>query len=226
MSDPETMPADIHPEVELLPWYVNGTLEEAERSLVARHLESCTACHRELEELVDVKSRLQSMYARQFGPSADLARSVMARITKEGTGRHTREHHKTSWLDGVDHWCRTLFMPRWVPTLAAVLLVAQMALLVWVTVPSGEREAVSTRSVGPQVARRTMVAVVFQASATEAQIRSLLRGIQGRLVDGPTEEGLFMISLPTSDGSAAASLAVLKERHDVVYSAELVTPKP
>lgn len=37
MTDPDMMPADVHPEIALLPWYANGTLCDAERQQVSRH---------------------------------------------------------------------------------------------------------------------------------------------------------------------------------------------
>ncbi len=36
--------------VELLPWYVNATLDDDERLIVERHLETCPACVQEVEE--------------------------------------------------------------------------------------------------------------------------------------------------------------------------------
>ncbi|NJO35342.1 MAG: hypothetical protein HC869_21895, partial [Rhodospirillales bacterium] len=41
----------IHPEAALLPWYLNGTLGDAESRQVAGHLQSCAACRSELDEL-------------------------------------------------------------------------------------------------------------------------------------------------------------------------------
>jgi len=37
--------------VELLPWYLNETLDAKERTKIAEHLKSCAACSRELDEL-------------------------------------------------------------------------------------------------------------------------------------------------------------------------------
>jgi hypothetical protein len=68
------------------------------------------------------------------------------------------------------------------------------------------------------------IAVVFQPSATEEQIRSLLQQLHARFVDGPTGDGVFTISLNTGDPSAAATLAMLHERRDLVRSAEVVQP--
>lgn len=41
--------------IELLPWYVNGTLDEREQSIVRRHIDECPGCR----EDVDALSRVQ-----------------------------------------------------------------------------------------------------------------------------------------------------------------------
>ena len=43
-------PSFEHP-TELLPWYVNGTLDGEERAMVEKHLKECLACRNELEEM-------------------------------------------------------------------------------------------------------------------------------------------------------------------------------
>jgi anti-sigma factor RsiW len=220
MSDPETLPAGVHSEVELLPWYATGTLGEADRQRVARHLETCRDCSRELEDLTEIRRALAELSHQEAAPSARLARSVMARVAAESIGQ-VRPGQETSWTAALDRWFRSLFMPQWVPTLAAVLLVVQTGLLVWVALPPPERREIGTRSLGVQAAR---IAVVFQPSATEEQIRSLLQKLHARFVDGPTGDGIFTITVNTGDPSAAAALALLHERGDVIRSAELVRP--
>ncbi len=44
--------------VELLPWYANGTLESEERARVQAHLQSCSACRMELDEMRGLQSAL------------------------------------------------------------------------------------------------------------------------------------------------------------------------
>ena len=69
------------------------------------------------------------------------------------------------------------------------------------------------------------IVLAFQPSATEEQIRSLVSGLHGRLVDGPTPAGLYTIRLPRQDAAAADQLlAQLNTRHDLVRSAELIKP--
>jgi anti-sigma factor RsiW len=220
MSDPDTLPAGVHPEVELLPWYANGTLGEADRQRVAQHLESCRDCSRELEDLSEIRRVLTELSRQEAEPSARVYRSVMARVAADRAGQNPA-HEDTSWVMGVDRWFRSLLMPQWVPTLAAVMLIAQMGLLLWITLPPVDREEVTTRSVGmPTQAPR--IAVVFQPSATEASIRSLLNRLHARVVDGPTAEGMFTISVGAGDPTAA--LALLREEGNVVRSAEAVRP--
>ena len=219
MTDPDTMPSDVHPEVALLPWYANGTLREVERQQVGRHLESCASCRRELGELTALKRRLTAAYEAQPAPSARLVGQVMAQVTADARRAAERTSEPSSWLDGVDHWFRSLFLPRWVPTLAAALLIVQAGLLLWVGLPPTEPEQVSTRSLGMQAA--TFV-VAFQPSATEEQIRTLLQQVHGRITQGPTVEGRYMIEVPSTDASTTQKKAdLLRARTDIVRSADL-----
>lgn len=47
-----------HPE-ELLPWYVNGSLDEAEHLQVEEHLGRCLVCRRQVEELETLRQAVQ-----------------------------------------------------------------------------------------------------------------------------------------------------------------------
>ncbi|MBD3648140.1 MAG: zf-HC2 domain-containing protein, partial [Pseudomonadales bacterium] len=54
-----------HEEVkELLPWFVNGSLNEDEQSIVNEHLESCDECQRDIEQLL--------MISKEFNATVDI----------------------------------------------------------------------------------------------------------------------------------------------------------
>ncbi len=220
MSDPDTLPAGVHPEAGLLPWYATGTLGEADRQRVAHHLESCRECSRELEEFTEIRRTLKELSRQEPAPSSTLARSVLAHVAADSRGQ-IRPQPTRSWASEIDHWFRSLLMPQWVPTLAAILLAAQMGLLIWVTLPPTERGEVSTRSVGTQT-QEPRLAIRFQPAANEERIRSLLQRVHARIVDGPTVDGIFTISLST--GEPTAALALLREQGDIIRSAELIQP--
>ena len=222
MTEPEMMPSNVHPDVALLPWYANGTLGDAERVQVGRHLESCATCRRELEELTSMKRRLKETYEAQPAPSARLARSVMAQVAADRREGSDRTSTPSSWLHGMDQWFRSLFLSQWVPTLTAALLISQVGLLLWVGLPPTESEQVSRRSLGMQTAA---IAVTFQASATEEQIRALLQQVRGRITHGPTAEGLYTIEVPSTDAfTTQRKVDLLRARADIVRSADPAKP--
>jgi anti-sigma factor RsiW len=222
MNDPDTLPADVHQEAALLPWYVNGTLSESDRQQLDRHLATCPACRAELEELARLKSDLRTFYASQPGPSSHAAQRVLATVAREASARRTGHTGQQSWLERVDQWFRMLFLPRWVPTLAAILVVTQVGLVLWLSLPSRKPEVVSSRSVGVQTAR---FSVVFQTGATEEQIRSLLLLVHGRVIDGPTSGDAYIIEVLAEDESTAQKKReMLRERTDIVRSVDPVKP--
>jgi Putative zinc-finger len=222
MSEQETLPPEVHLEVALLPWYVNGTLGAQERQQVTRHLGSCPGCRRELDELTQMLSALPAAFAAQPEPSPRIARLVLAKVAQEATARQNVSAEAGSWLNRLDGWFRSLFLPQWVPTLTAVSLVALLGLLLWATMPPMLSEQITTRSLGSPNA---IFKVRFQEQATEGQIRALLNSVRGRVIDGPTADGSYLIEVLASDTAAAdKKLETVRGRTDVIQRADAIMP--
>ena len=222
MSEPETLGADVHPETTLLPWYVNGTLETQERQRVAAHLESCLECRRELDELMQIQRQLTEVYTRQPEPSPRLAQAVMAKVAQEASARRTATKENGHWLNAVDQWIRSLLLSQWAPTLAALVLVTQFGLLLWVLRPAIESNQVTTRSLSSPTAS---FKVTFQQQATEEQIRSLLTTVRGRIVDGPSSELAYVVQVIAGDPNVSSkTLETLRARPDIIRSADAISP--
>ena len=78
--------------LELLPWYVNGTLEGEERELVSRQVHGSLTCRKELERL----RRLQHHIQRDDGEAVATGRAferLMARIEASGDSSASRVRH-------------------------------------------------------------------------------------------------------------------------------------
>jgi hypothetical protein len=69
-----------HPVAELLPFYLNGTLDAAERARVEAELVECAACRAELAELRDLAGVLRARAAAMPAPSPQLFERARARI--------------------------------------------------------------------------------------------------------------------------------------------------
>lgn len=222
MSDQDTLPAQVHPEAALLPWYANGTLNESDRRQVDQHLTGCSTCRAELEDLTGLKSALTALYATQPSPSSDMSRKIRESIDREAAVRHPRSVGQRSRLDAVDEWFRSLFVPRWVPTLAATLIIAQIGLIMWISLPMPHPEQITTRALGMQTAR---IIVTFRNTATDEQIRGLLQDIHGRIIDGPTTDGRYTVEIPAADASAVQyKLDLLRGREAIIRSADPTSP--
>ena len=221
MVEPDTLDQPIHPEGALLPWYLNGTLREDERRQVEQHLSSCAACRAELDELTQLNVQLHEVYAAQSEPPSELQRAVFAKIKQEASTKRAKSVTGPTHLKGLEEWFRSLFVPRWAPALVATLLVAQLGLLLWsMTRPTLSDQVTSRGLASPTVRLR----VVFQETASERQIRSLVQGLRGRIVDGPTPDGVYIIEVPAGDQAAAQKkVDALRSQTETVRTVEPVT---
>jgi anti-sigma factor RsiW len=222
MAEPDTLDQRIHPEGALLPWYLNGTLREDERRQVDQHLSSCEACRAELDELAQLKVQLHEVYAAQPEPSTQIQQAVLTQVKLEASAKQAKSVTDPQWLNGLDDWFRSLFVPRWAPALAVTLLVAQLGLLLWSMARLTPSDQVMTRGLGSPTVR---LRVVFQETVSERQIRSLIQGMHGRIVDGPTSDGAYIMELPAGDQAAAQKkVDALRSEKESVRTVEPVTP--
>lgn len=132
MSEPTAMPDSSDRFTLLLPWYLLGTLQEAEQREVTAHVGGCERCRDDLSRLSRMREQLTAAYADQPPPSAQLKQAVFARIAAEAAPSSTRtataDAAAPGPMDRIERWFRWFFAPRWMPALAMVLLVGQLGL--------------------------------------------------------------------------------------------------
>lgn len=179
----------IHHEAQrLLPWFVNGTLDDEEQALLERHLGQCSQCQGELAELRE----WQAAGAQPATAPADVAQAwqrLRPRLPAPGSTRTPRRW----WEAAKQDWWQTSSWLRWA-------LIAQTVALSGVALLSMPRsEPTPYRTLGtlaaPQDVANTLV-IVFDPRASEAQLRRLLRASQARIVDGPNDAGAYTIAVP------------------------------
>jgi anti-sigma factor RsiW len=211
-----------HAAEKLLPWYANGTLTESERREVDDHVAACPDCRRELEYLSGLSATLKQAFAGEPMPMLRIRSSVMAQVRadRERLPAASPAGSNGGFGSAVEQWFRNLFAPRWVPAVVAVLLLGQLTLLLWTAghqTPAGTNEVTTRGLRGESV----LVAVVFQDSAPEVRIRSAIRTLRGRIVDGPTPDGRYTIEVPaTLAVNLDDQLVKLREQPGLVRLAE------
>jgi anti-sigma factor RsiW len=190
---------------ELLPWYLNGTLDQAQRRLVDQQLEQSPALRTELDWLRALDRDLDATMTLRAG-DLGLGR-LMNRIDVERDGKLVplRRTERPRW-----------FMPAL--ALAATLVIAQTLVI---GVLLRDRTEVLRPLAGPVLLKGTLLQVQFHSSATESQVRELLVSIDGEVVGGPGSLGIFTVRVP--DERADEALQRLRAEITIV---EAVTPVP
>ena len=211
---------------QLLPWYLTGRLEAAERTQVEEHLASCAECRAELETerswqllqpgqgaQVDVEQGWANMRALLGGdgprpPFPDSARRLDAELP--------RTRGRRSTLPGF--FGRGTAQRAWAaPALLSVALVVALGVTLRPQPPVYHALAAAPAEGATAVVR-------FRPDATELQIRSSLNASGARLVDGPTVTDAYVVSLPRdryTDG-----LARLRRQPGVALVEALETASP
>jgi len=185
---------------ELLPFYANGTLDEADRAWVDAYLHEHPQSAAELQwyrSLQDTMRRDTPAVSAEIG----LAR-VMAKIRAESAPR------RAAARPGFGQRLREFFasitpQPLLKPALAGALAVVVVQGFVIANL-AGSRDDSQIRAVKPTVVEAGPYLLVhFKADAREADIRMLLVEIDGSLAGGPGQLGDWYVRIPEARIAAA-----------------------
>lgn len=194
----------------LLAWYANETLEATEQARVERHVRECVACSREVEELRRLQALLRSEEAEPG--LAESRQRTRALLDREAASPPPDRRLVRQWR-ALPGWARAaLVLQTVLLVLPAVMLFAgRPAERIYHTL--SERSAVT--------ANGDVVVVVFDADRPQREMRALLQGLAGRIIDGPNAAGAYTLQLPT--GHQGEALSVLRS-HPGVLLAEPASP--
>lgn len=175
---------------ELLPWYVNGTLDAAEAAQVAAHLAECSVCQADAA----AQSRLRSAPV-EAATGGNVDRAWVALRGRLDLPTRAPRLRATAARPG---WRRGLQLA--VAIQAAVMLVMAVALFSLIS------PAEPYRALGAAPAVEANALAVFRADATQAQMSAALRGASARIVDGPTIADAYLLRVPDVAPAALARL--------------------
>lgn len=198
---------------ELLPWYANGTLGEAERRAVEEHAAQCERCREEVQACRQLGEAVRRNAAEAPTPHPARLSRLMSRLDEaDGPSPAAR-------LKGL--LAATPKPVRWVLAgqLAALLLLAAGWMWTPPPAPPAEFQTLSDAAVPVDA---NQVRVVFADGVTERQIRDVLLPIGGQLAGGPSPLGVYTVELPQGRDPLPVVLQHLRSRPEVSF-AEPVT---
>jgi hypothetical protein len=210
----DSAPGGTHAAIwELIPWLVNGRLTGAEAARAHAHLENCAECAREYAQQRCVFEAMQPDDSIAFASEAAFQK-LSARL--DAAPAPTRRGTAAT-----------------VPWIAAASIVAALGLAAWggwivEHTSAGAPAAYRTLTALAPAAGATQLRVVFTPDLTLAELERLLHSIDAHISNGPSEAGVFTLSVAAGRDSAvdvAQRLAVLRADANVRF-AEPVTAAP
>jgi hypothetical protein len=197
------MITDPHTEThELLPWLANGTLAGAERERVEAHLGQCPACRARLEWE-------RSLHDSEAPPAPPLSATLaFARLAPRLGPQEGGAALPVRWsrLAAAND-------PRWLRSVAAVQLgvIFILGLVIvwpgsgpardaaWDVTSKGDRYI----TLGARPAALGNLVVSFEPGTPERELRRILQVSGARIVDGPTDVGAYVLSVPAAQAEPA-----------------------
>jgi hypothetical protein len=204
--------------VQLLPWYVNGTIRADDRAWV----DACLAAHSQARQELAWFQTLGGEISEQVSQApADIGlQRAMARV------RDDRQAKSPSLWQRLVNWLAQLTprgSPRFAPAMAALaaLIVLQAGMLTNLLLKPDETSAIRSGAQG--WADGPLLRVNFKADAKESEIRLLLVEAQALIVAGPTTLGDYFVKVaPARIDDVSARL----KAHAVVQAVETVPSLP
>ncbi len=177
----------------LLPWLLNGRLDDDERAWLEPHVAGCGDCRRELEQLRALRDACVQVVD---DVTDDVAGAAFTASSAADRGwRRLLPLLQPSRTQREEAWRRPAAgRPRWLgwAIAAQAATLAALALALWQQ-PAPARY----RTLGATAAVSTgNLVIAFDPRLDEAHLRSLLLASQARIVDGPNEAGAYVLSVP------------------------------
>jgi anti-sigma factor RsiW len=189
MADIIRLHGSLHERVEqLLPWYVNATLPAEERAMVDAHLAECAECRAEL-------ASERSLAAGIAGLSIE---------TEQGWAAFEKR------LDAAPLPTRLRPAPLWRRRIGigwtAAPLAAAAAVVLAVSLPGQTPAGHTYTALGSTPTHPPgNVIVMFKPDTSERQLSTALSDVAGRLVDGPTATGAYVLRVAPGTRDAAVN---------------------
>jgi hypothetical protein len=219
MNSTTNQPSEHREVSELIPWYVNARIGEADRQRVDAHLRDCGDCRGELQLQRQVHGAMTADPGIEYMPTASLKR-LQARLDGlDAAPGAARQSGADRLVHGSMRWGRSMAASIAVMALAIGILAAGL----WTRYQERARPldyfTVTTATAHPP---QEVIRAVFAPATTLVELQSMLDEAHLRIVSGPTEAGVYSLAA-NSSLSVSSSLGLLRA-HAAVRFAEATGP--
>lgn len=209
---------------DLLPWFINRSLDATEQAIVENHIKTCVTCRIELNQQQQIYSTLQQ---------ADLLQQVSKASFSQLKKRIKTEPAVTlvkGQKENEKPWKFSFPFPNWVQNAAfaavLLLLISPLVFYSWLEQPAiGGEYRTLAQSIDPgQFNRKSkVIRVIFADEADKDQIKTVMDSLAGYKIDGPYVNGIYEVHINSEQANAHTITEVITQlRNDTsVFFAEL-----
>lgn len=241
--EPLAEAVQFHDEVwQLLPWLANGSLEGSELVAVLDHLKVCETCREELLFLPELRFLVEQTDSLDDGP-APRPEALLERIERYEAKRDpgsmpsstSRRSRPIVGLGRPGSWLSGWLAGPWGPPVALgqTLLLILFVVFAWLRPfglgpdPDATQGFETLSQEQPRGPRSTVegaakLRLVFDGELSERELRILLQGIDGTVVDGPNTVGAYTVRLGSTE--LGDILSRLRQHPGVVLAEAVVGP--
>jgi hypothetical protein len=213
--------AEHHEIAALIPWYVNASLDRADRQRVGAHLSVCAICRDDLRTEQRIFQALDVETSIEYMPAASLKRLHAQLDAAQDPVAPAVEAPRRAVVGAEKKWRPLLAASIAVMVLGLAALMADR----WVSVGAQLMAPKYSTVTSPQPRPKDeVIRAVFAPTMTLVELQAILDESQLRIVSGPTEAGVY--SLAGKPGQSVPEALALLRRHPTVRFAEGTRPEP
>ena len=185
----------------LLPWFVNGRLRADMQEEVNAHLQSCANCRAEVVQQTRVRDAVLIEEPRTASADESFDQ-LWSQIHPEGSPDAAGDARPKAKQRRIIYWLAA----------AVVLEAVGLGTLAFNTSGTESRAPAVYQTLSSPARERSAAAIraVFTSEVTLRDLQSLLSRLQLRIVDGPTEAGVYTLATDDRQRSLEATLADLR----------------
>jgi len=212
----------------LLPWHVNGSLDENERPLVEGHLKVCVSCRIEVENLTKLAAEMAYSGTVELAASSSFSH-LKKQIQANAEPAHLGEmNNSLSWIVG---WLTNRPLLVATPLTFLVIVTAMTFFWQYKTIPVGPDAEYYTLSNGAAFkSEHKAIQVEFTETVTQDRIDQIIASIDGVILDEDDQNHIYHVQVnsnkPSDFKQLVALVIQLQEQSDVVSAFPIVVSPP
>ena len=211
-----------HQEVwDLLPWYINHSLDPAEQDFVRKHVKTCVTCRVEITQQQQLLEKIQQ---------PDLLQQV-SQVSFAQLKKRMNEQSKLSVLaEQVKPEREQKNFSQQFPSfvkytaLAASLLLLAMPFMLNIPTDDSELKGDYRTLANPaeNEHKNNFIRIVFAEHIGKEQIKAILNGVSGHIIEGPSKNGIYDVQIgnrKTNSLEVDDAISQLRKNSLVVFAA-------